>query len=172
MMVSRLSPDPVKTKLAAFALGATFSGFAGAFYAAYIAGIFPSVFDFSASIIILCVVILGGIGNINGVIVGGLVIMTADRLFLPALKDFLASLLTHTVLPSISNPVVQLAVKDNANPILYRFLLFGLTLVIMMAVRPEGLIPNSQVRAELHPDEAPVAVVEAETPMSNKAKKG
>ena len=67
-------------------------------------GIFPSVFDFSASIIILCVVILGGIGNINGVIVGGLVIMTADRLFLPALKDFLASLLTHTILPVHQQP--------------------------------------------------------------------
>ncbi len=150
LAAAQMGINPVRTKLAAFAMGATFSGFAGAFYAAYIAGIFPSVFDFSASIIILCVVILGGIGNINGVIVGGLVIMTADRLFLPALKDFLASLLTHTVLPSISNPVVQLAVKDNANPILYRFLLFGLTLVIMMAVRPEGLIPNEQVRAELH----------------------
>ncbi len=153
LAAAQMGIDPVKTKLAAFAMGATFSGFAGAFYAAYIAGIFPSVFDFSASIIILCVVILGGIGNINGVIVGGLVIMMADRLFLPALKDFLASLLTHTVLPSISDPVIQLAVKDNANPILYRFLLFGLTLVIMMAVRPEGLIPNAQVRAELHSEE-------------------
>jgi branched-chain amino acid transport system permease protein len=171
LAAAQMGINPVKTKLAAFALGATFSGFAGAFYAAYIAGIFPSVFDFSASIIILCVVILGGIGNINGVIVGGLVLMTADRLFLPALKDFLASLLTHTVLPSISNPVVQLAVKDNANPILYRFLLFGLTLVIMMAVRPEGLIPNSQVRAELHPEEEATAL-EAETLKLNEAKKG
>jgi ABC-type branched-subunit amino acid transport system permease subunit len=170
LAAAQMGINPVRTKLAAFARGATFSGFAGAFYASYIAGIFPSVFDFSASIIILCVVILGGIGNINGVIVGGLVIMTADRLFLPALKDFLASLLTHTVLPSISNPVVQLAVKDNANPILYRFLLFGLTLVIMMAVRPEGLIPNEQRRAELHSDEAPV--IETETPASKKAKKG
>lgn len=150
LAAAQMGIDPVKTKLAAFAMGATFSGFAGAFYAAYIRGIFPSVFDFSASIIILCVVILGGIGNINGVIVGGLVLMMADRLFLPALKDFLALLLTHTVLPSINDPVVQLAVKDNANPILYRFLLFGLTLVIMMAVRPEGLIPNAQVRAEMH----------------------
>ena len=114
--------------------------------------------------------VLGGIGNINGVIVGGLVLMTADRLFLPALKDFLASLLTHTVLPSISDPVVQLAVKDNANPILYRFLLFGLTLVIMMAVRPEGLLPNAQRRAELHPDEVPV--VEVVTPKAKKANKG
>jgi len=66
--------------------------------------------------------------------------------------------------------VIQLAVKDNTNPILYRFLLFGLTLVIMMAVRPEGMIPNAQVRAELHPDDEPV--IEAETPMTNnKAKK-
>lgn len=154
LAAAQMGIDPVRTKLAAFAMGATFSGFAGAFYAAYIAGIFPSVFDFSTSIIILCVVILGGIGNINGVIVGGLAIMTADRLFLPALKDFLSSLLTHTILPSISDPVVQLAVKDNANPILYRFLLFGLTLVIMMAVRPEGLIPNAQVRAEMHGEEA------------------
>ncbi|HMU91655.1 MAG TPA: hypothetical protein PKE35_00195 [Anaerolineales bacterium] len=153
LAAAQMGINPVRTKLAAFAMGATFSGFAGAFYAAYIRGIFPSVFDFSASIIILCVVILGGIGNINGVIVGGLVLMTADRLFLPALKDFLSSLLTHTVLPSISDPVVQLAVKDNANPILYRFLLFGLTLVIMMAVRPEGLIPNAQIRAELHKEE-------------------
>jgi branched-chain amino acid transport system permease protein len=153
LAAAQMGIDPVKTKLAAFAMGAMFSGFAGAFYAAYIRGIFPSVFDFSASIIILCVVILGGIGNINGVIVGGLVLMTADRLFLPALKDFLSALLTHTVLPSISNPTVQAAVSANANPILYRFLLFGLTLVIMMAVRPEGLIPNEQVRAELHADE-------------------
>ena len=171
LAAAQMGIDPVKTKLAAFALGATFSGFAGAFYGAYISGIFPSVFEFSTSIIILCVVILGGIGNINGVIVGGLVLMTADRLFLPALKDFLASLLTHTVLPAINDPVIQLAVKDNTNPILYRFLLFGLTLVIMMAVRPEGMIPNAQVRAELHPDDLPA--IEAETPTTNnKAKKG
>ena len=169
LAAAQMGIDPVKTKLAAFAMGATFSGFAGAFYAAYIAGIFPSVFDFSASIIILCVVILGGIGNINGVIVGGLVIMTADRLFLPALKDFLASLLTHTVLPAISDPVMQLTVKDNANPILYRFLLFGLTLVIMMAVRPEGLIPNQQRRQEFHEADAEPAVSDSETAPKSKS---
>jgi len=153
LAATQMGIDPVKTKLAAFAMGATFSGFAGAFYAAYIRGIFPSVFDFSTSIIILCVVILGGIGNIRGVIVGGLVLMTADRLFLPALKDFLAGLLTHTILPALDNPVVKQAVKDNANPILYRSLLFGLTLVIMMAVRPEGLIPSEQHRQELHAED-------------------
>ena len=154
LAASQMGIDPVRTKLLAFSMGATFSGFAGAFYAAYISGIFPSVFDFSASILILCTVILGGIGNIYGVIVGGLVLITADRLFLPALKDFLGGLLNHTVLPALaSNPTMQAAVAQNANPILYRYLLFGLTLVIMMAVRPEGLLPNEQRRMELRPDE-------------------
>jgi branched-chain amino acid transport system permease protein len=154
LAAAQMGIDPVKTKLAAFALGAIFAGFAGAFYAAYIRAIFPSVFDFSASIIILCVVVLGGIGNMNGVIVGGLVIMTADRLFLPALKDFLKGLMDFTILPALaSNPGLQDAVSQNANPILYRFLLFGLTLVIMMRVRPEGLIPSAQMRAVLHAGE-------------------
>jgi len=172
LAASQMGIDPVRTKLLAFAMGATFSGFAGAFYAAYIRGIFPSVFEFSTSIIILSCVILGGLGNINGVIVGGLALMTADRLFLPALKDFLAALLNNTVLPSISDPVVQLAVKDNSNPILYRFLLFGLTLVIMMAVRPEGLIPNEQRRMELHAEEeVPLEELEIAQPKSSGTKK-
>jgi branched-chain amino acid transport system permease protein len=154
LAAAQMGINPVATKLLAFAMGATFSGFAGAFYAAYIRAIFPGVFDFSASIIILSCVILGGLGNVNGVIVGGLVLTTADRLFLPALKDFLAGLLQHTVLPALAyNKVLQSAVEANANPILYRFLLFGLTLVIMMAVRPEGLIPSQQIREELHADE-------------------
>jgi branched-chain amino acid transport system permease protein len=154
LAAAQMGINPVRTKLLAFAMGATFSGFAGAFYAAYIRGIFPSVFDFSASIIILCCVILGGIGNVNGVIVGGLALMTADRLFLPALKDFLKGLLDHTLLPALaSNPTIQAAVAQNANPILYRFLLFGLTLAIMMATRPEGLIPSAQRRMELHSEE-------------------
>lgn len=154
LAASQMGIDPVRTKLLAFAMGAMFSGFAGAFYGAYIRAIFPSVFDFSVSIIVLCMVILGGLGNINGVIVGGLVIMTADRLFLPALKDFLAGLLKNTILPALSNyHTIQAAVEQNANPILYRFLLFGLTLVIMMAVRPEGLIPSAQRKAELRSEE-------------------
>ena len=163
LAASQMGIDPVRTKLMAFAMGATFSGFAGAFYGAYIRGIFPSVFDFSTSIIILCCVILGGIGNINGVLVGGLVITTADRLFLPALKDFLGSLLNTTILPALSaHPTLQAAIAQNANPILWRPFLFGLTLVIMMAVRPEGIIPSAQRRQELHEaEDAPNLVASA-----------
>ena len=164
LAASQMGINPVRTKLLAFSMGAMFSGFAGAFYGAYVRGIFPSAFDFSVSIIVLCMVILGGLGNITGVIVGGLVITGADRLFLPALKDFLSGLMTNTILPSLaSNPTLQSAVSQNADPILYRYLLFGLTLVIMMAVRPEGLIPSARRRAELHEaEEAPniAAVIE------------
>jgi branched-chain amino acid transport system permease protein len=165
LAAAQMGINPVATKLLAFAMGATFSGFAGAFYAAYIRAIFPGVFDFSASIIILSCVILGGLGNVNGVIVGGLVLTTADRLFLPALKDFLAGLLHHTVLPALAaNKTLQSAVEQNANPILYRFLLFGLTLVVMMAVRPEGLLPSQQIREELHADENEPAPAGATAP--------
>jgi branched-chain amino acid transport system permease protein len=55
---------------------------------------------------------------------------------------------------------VQDAVAQNANPILYRFLLFGMTLVIMMAIRPEGLLPSAEVRAELHAAEEQAGPVE------------
>ncbi len=165
LAAAQMGIDPVRTKLMAFSMGATFSGFAGAFYGAYIAGIFPSAFEFSTSIIILCAVILGGIGNVYGVIVGGLVIETADRLFLPALKDFFTNLMNHSILPALaSNHTLHDIIAQNANPILYRYFLFGLTLVIMMAVRPEGLIPSAQRRMELHSaEEAPNVAASAST---------
>lgn len=162
LAASQMGIDITRTKLLAFMMAAMFYGLAGAFYASYITGIFPSVFDFSVSIIVLCSVILGGLGNVTGVIIGALVIMSADRLFLPALKDLLTGLLDQTVLPALaSNPSLQSAVASNANPILYRYLLFGLTLVIMMAVRPEGLIPSEQRRREFH-DEVDVEAVVSE----------
>ncbi|MCJ7585048.1 MAG: hypothetical protein MUO30_09815, partial [Anaerolineales bacterium] len=60
-----------------------------------------------------------------------------------------------------SNHTLQSAVAQNANPILYRYMLFGLTLVIMMALRPEGIIPSAQIRAEMHAEEETSAVEKA-----------
>jgi branched-chain amino acid transport system permease protein len=131
----------VRTKLLAFAMGAFFSGFGGAFYAAFVSGAFPSSFDFSVSVIVLCMVILGGLGNMTGVIVGGLIIELSDRLFLPQFSLFLQAL-AH------SNPTLEWLQRFDPN--LYRFGLFGLVLVLMMQLRPEGLLPNARRRAELH----------------------
>jgi len=152
LAASAMGISLVKTKLLAFAMGATFSGFAGAFYAAYITAIFPSIFDFSVSVIILCMVILGGLGNITGVILGAVIIMAADRLYLPQLAQLLKGLLNTMVLPNISNPALRDFIVTSIDPLQMRLLFFGLTLVIMMIVRPEGLVPDRLHQAELHTD--------------------
>jgi branched-chain amino acid transport system permease protein len=134
----------VRTKLLAFAMGASFSGFAGAYFAAFVSGTFPSSFDFSVSVIVLCMVILGGLGNMAGVIVGGLIIELSDRLFLPQVSLFLQTLAKN-------NP--NLTALQTFDPTLYRAGLFGLVLVLMMQLRPEGLLPNARVRMQLHAHE-------------------
>ena len=152
LAASAMGINLVKTKLSAFAMGATFAGFAGAFYAAYISAIFPSVFDFSVSVIILCMVILGGLGNMTGVILGAIIIMSADRLYLPQLAQVLKGFLNTSVIPWISIPQLREFLATSLDPIQMRLFLFGLTLVVMMIVRPEGLIPDKIHQAELHSD--------------------
>ncbi len=143
LAASSMGIDLVKTKLSAFALGATFSGFGGAFYGAYLGSITPSSFQFDKSVLILCMVILGGLGNIPGVIIGGLLIVSADIFFLNRLTDLLKQIASN----SNSAALADFRASD------YRLMLFGMVLVIMMLVRPEGLVPSIRRRAELHPDE-------------------
>jgi ABC-type branched-subunit amino acid transport system permease subunit len=139
------------TKLLAFAMGATFSGFAGAFYGAYYNGIFPSVFEFSASVIILSAVVLGGIGNVAGVILGALIIMVMDGLVLKQLQAVLNGLQTNVLLPAVGdNFAAKQFIQANFDPVKYRFLMLGLVLVVTMALRPEGLLPSREQRSELH----------------------
>ncbi|KAB8143409.1 branched-chain amino acid ABC transporter permease [Chloroflexia bacterium SDU3-3] len=143
LAASAMGIDLVHTKLLAFAMGATFSGFAGAFYGAFISAIFPDAFRFDVSVMLLCMVILGGMGNINGVILGGLIIQFADRLFLPKFSE----LVQHLLQNSGNDVLKEIDFASN-----FRMMLFGLTLVIMMLVRPEGLIPSERRRRELHDD--------------------
>jgi branched-chain amino acid transport system permease protein len=150
LAASAMGVNRVNVKLLAFAMGATFSGFAGAFYGSYITAIFPSVFDFSVSVIILCMVILGGLGNMTGVLLGCIIIMAADRLYLPQLAQVLKGFLNTSVLPNIGNPALRDFLAISVDPIQMRLFLFGLVLVVMMIVRPEGLVPNARRRAELH----------------------
>lgn len=132
--------DPIRTKLLAFALGASFSGFAGAFYAAKLQAIFPELFKFQVSIMILCMVILGGMGNIRGVVMGGLLITFFDRVILAQ-----STLLVHALGRALS--VQSLATVDLS---LWRWFFFGLTLIVVMVLRPEGLFPSRARQAELH----------------------
>jgi len=126
--------DTVRVKLLAFMMGATISGFAGAYYASYIQGVFPSTFEFSTSIIILSAVILGGIGNPYGALLGGLVIVGVDTILLPTLDGI----------------IVQSGIDIGFGINNLRYGLFGATLILMMLFRPEGLLPNKARAREFH----------------------
>lgn len=142
----------VTTKLFAFALGASFSGFAGSIWASYLQVIAPEQFDFSVSIFVLCMIILGGLGNIGGVIAGGLMLGFVDRILFDWINGFV-----HGLGSAIGNQ--DLAIMDVSRS---RQLIFGVALVVMMLVRPEGLFPSARVRAELHAAEEDEGAVEQE----------
>ena len=133
----------MRTKTWAYATGAFFGGVAGAYYASYKSGAFPDDFFFNISVFILCMVILGGMGNIAGVIFGACFLAYLDR---EGLANIGAWLNGHFG-PSGSD--VQLWHKTLDVP-LYEFGIFGAILVIVMLFRPEGLIPSQRRAAEFH----------------------
>jgi branched-chain amino acid transport system permease protein len=157
--------NTVRIKLLAFAIGAAFSGFAGAFYGAKLSLVSPENFGFSVSITILVMIVLGGMGNIPGVIVGSMLIYFVIFLFLPALpplaEEWATSLgLGGLVPPSGEWPGIGQMIQR------LKFLFFGLILVLTMLLRPQGLIP-SRVRAQelqkgVHEDQT-IEDVNAET---------
>jgi branched-chain amino acid transport system permease protein len=147
---SSMGINLVRTKLWAFALGASFSGFAGAVYAGYLTVVYPDQFEFSVSVILLSMVILGGLGNIYGVIVGGLLIQSFDRILAEELNELLHWVGDRTGIAFLQTHDVT---QD-------RFLIFGLALVLMMLLRPGGLFPSAQRQAEMQPDDPDITHAE------------
>jgi branched-chain amino acid transport system permease protein len=133
----------MRTKTWAYATGAFFGGVAGAYYASYKGGAFPDDFFFQISVFILCMVILGGMGNIWGVIFGACFLSYLDR---EGLSN-VGSWLNGHFGPGGSD--VQIWHKPLDVP-LYEFGIFGVILVVTMLFRPEGLIPSSRRAAEFH----------------------
>src|SRR5215468_1227477 len=121
--------NPISTKLLAFALGASFSGFAGSVYAAKLQAITPGAFEFQVSIMLLCMVVLGGAGSIKGVILGAMLITIFDRVLLSQATFFVRAIGRTT-------GVQALAAADIT---LWRWFFFGLGLVLVMLLKPEGL---------------------------------
>ena len=136
---SSMGINLVRTKLLAFALGASFSGFGGALYASMLQYIGPDQFDFSISIILLAMVIMGGIGNIWGVIFGGVVLGTFNFILVDSMSGWMRALSRLLNMPF-------LAQIDFVNS---KLMLFGLALVLMMLLRPEGIFPSAQRKVEL-----------------------
>jgi branched-chain amino acid transport system permease protein len=133
----------MRTKTWAYATGAFFGGVAGAYYASYKGGAFPDDFLFQISVFILAMVILGGMGNIWGVIFGACFLTYLNQ---EGLSNVGAWLNGHFG-PGGSN--VQIWHKTLDVP-LYEFGIYGVILVVTMLFRPEGLIPSSRRKAEFH----------------------
>jgi ABC-type branched-subunit amino acid transport system permease subunit len=133
--------NTVTVKLLAFALGASTAGIAGVFNASKLVTVSPDQFTFIVSFTVLAMVVLGGMGNFWGVAVGAFVIYTINNVLLKTLNQFFDTI--H--LPSIFG--FDIAAVDF---IQLQFLLYGLALVAMMLLRPEGLFPNSRRKRELH----------------------
>ena len=125
------------TKLMAFSFGAFFSGFAGALYVAKLGIVSPDQFNFTVSFTILAMVVLGGMGNVFGVIAGAGILYEFQTLFLADLTQWSRSLGHVWGIPILTK-------LDFVN---LKFLLYGLGLVVLMLLRPEGIFPERRIRA-------------------------
>jgi branched-chain amino acid transport system permease protein len=140
--------NTVTTKLLAFGIGASFSGFAGAYYAADVALVSPDNFLFIVSITVLVMVVLGGMGNISGVIVGALVMYYLIFILIPGLPQNLTSLATNIGLGSLnqSNGDWPGLAEETQR---LNFIIYGAILVGVMLLRPQGLLPSRVREQEL-----------------------
>ncbi|CAK0765351.1 High-affinity branched-chain amino acid transport system permease protein BraE [Gammaproteobacteria bacterium] len=122
-------------KLLAFAMGATFGGLCGGLFAAFQGFISPESFTLMESIMILCMVVLGGMGHIPGVILGAVLLTVMPELlrYVGPLQEWLFS-------------------KVWVDPADLRLLLFGLGLIVVMLFHPEGLWPSPLRARELAPE--------------------
>jgi branched-chain amino acid transport system permease protein len=122
----------VRTKLMAYAIGAAFGGMAGAFFGTYYTEVNAGQFQFGFSIFILAMVIIGGLGSIWGAVLGGLLLGYINNYLIP---DVLNSL------PSKFGLNFQLTQVEYG--------IFGFLLVLVMVLRPQGLLPERRRRMEL-----------------------
>jgi ABC-type branched-subunit amino acid transport system permease subunit len=150
--------NTVGIKLLAFAIGAAFSGFGGAYYGAKLSLVSPDNFGFIVSITVLVMVVLGGMGNIPGVIVGSLIVYYIQFKFLIDLpanaRDLANSIGLHSL--NLASPGGWPGLETFVGRL--NFIVTGLILVVMMLLRPQGLLPSPTRRLELtHDEAAPIA---------------
>jgi len=142
-----------RTRLLAFGLGAAFSGFGGLLYATRVESVDYTQFGFNVSITILVMVILGGIGSIPGAILGGIVMTYLNDSWLLLLNGKITAL--GGVLMGGPGPVGSVGSWMNGlNLTTAKPLFFGIILVGMMLLRPQGLWPSATRARELHPQTA------------------
>ena len=120
----------MRTKTWAYAIGAFFGGVAGAFYASFKGGAFPSEFFFNISVFLLCMVILGGMGSVWGVVVAGAILTWLNQEGLANIGGWLND---------------ETPLRFDVTEV--QFGIYGVIIVLMMLFRPIGLIPEGTAQA-------------------------
>jgi branched-chain amino acid transport system permease protein len=128
----------MRTKLWAYGIGAVFGGIGGAYYGSFIGSTDPTSFFFNISVIVLCMVIVGGMGNIAGVVLGAAVLQYLNFTGLDKIGE------------RINDALDAVGSSQSIDVPKYKFLFFGVLLVIMMLLRPEGILPSARRKEELH----------------------
>jgi branched-chain amino acid transport system permease protein len=129
LAASMMGVPLMRSKLAAYGVGAVAGGLGGVVFATHVNGVLPDRFNFSISITLLAMVVLGGMGNVWGVVIGALGLALFNSTWLPEFGDtFNSQFNTDINFPS------------------YNFLIFGGILVLMMLFRREGLIPETRTK--------------------------
>lgn len=123
----------MRTKLASYAVGAFSGGLGGVAFATTVDGVYAERFNYSISILLLAMVVLGGMGNVWGVITGALVLAWINTTFLQQFGDTINS-----------------AFNVDINFPSFNLLIFGTILILMMMFRREGLIPEARTRLVMH----------------------
>jgi branched-chain amino acid transport system permease protein len=136
LAASMMGVPLMRSKLYAYAVGAFMGGLGGVVFAIHVNGVFADRFNFSISIILLAMVVLGGMGNVWGVMIGAIGLAWINSTFMPELGETINSQFgTEINFPS------------------YNYLIFGSILVLMMLFRREGLFPETRNRQILHEQE-------------------
>ncbi|HSP10442.1 MAG TPA: ABC transporter ATP-binding protein [Candidatus Dormibacteraeota bacterium] len=139
--------NTVSIKLLAFSIGAATSGFAGAFYGAKLSYVSSENFGFIVSVTVLAMVVLGGMGNIPGAMIGAIVLYFVLFWLLPNAPQQMESLATSFGMTWLtqSTPNGWPGIAEEVSR--SKYLIFGLILVGIMLLRPQGLLP-SQIRKQ------------------------
>jgi branched-chain amino acid transport system permease protein len=127
----------VKTKLLSYAAGGAFGGISGAFLGPVYASVNANQFQFGFSIFILAMVILGGLGSIWGVVLGAIALGFLNHWFIPDVLDG----------EFVTDKLDSLGLNFSFTEV--SFGVFGFLLLLMMVLRPEGLIPERRHKLEL-----------------------
>jgi len=136
LAASMMGVPLMRTKLASYAVGAFAGGVGGVAFATHVNGVYAERFNFAISIFLLAMDVLGGMGNVWGVILGAFILSWVNGNGLSALGSFYNERMgTDVDFPS------------------FTFLLFGLVLILMMLFRREGLLPESRLKLVLNEEE-------------------